>query len=237
MKRVLLVVAALMAAALTVVALAPAAWIGDWLQANSRVRLLDARGTVWNGSALVGVSDGRQTMLLPGRLSWALELASLSVELAHPALSAPVRLSPRLGSVAVKAGRAEVPAATLSALGAPFNTVRPGGQLVATWTDAIVRKEGFSGSMEIEWRDAQSALSTVVPLGTYRLRLTGETGRLELETLRGPLLLQGSGTIRGTRVSFKGLASAEPDMRAALAGLLGVLGPRMGDNAVLALET
>jgi general secretion pathway protein N len=122
-------------------------------------------------------------------------------------------------------------------MGAPFNTLRPGGQLVASWTDAIVRTEGFAGRLEIEWRDAQSALSTVVPLGTYRVRLTGETGRLELETIRGPLLLQGSGTVRGARVSFKGLASAEPGMRPALAGLLGVLGPRMGDNAVLALET
>lgn len=237
MKRVLLGIAALLAAALTVVALAPAAWLGDWLEANSRVRLLDARGTVWSGSALVGLSDGRQTMLLPGRLAWELKLASLSLELTHPAFGAPVAVSPRIGTVAIKAGRAEVPAVTLTAVGAPFNTLRPGGQLVATWTDAIVRREGFSGSMEIEWRDAQSALSTVVPLGTYRLRLTGETGRLELETVRGPLLLQGSGTVRGTRVSFKGLASAEPGMRPALAGLLGVLGPRMGDNAVLALET
>lgn len=237
MKRVLLVLAALFAAALTVVALAPAAWIGDWVEANSRLRLLDARGTVWSGSALVGVSDGRQTMLLPGRLSWEVRLASLSVELAHPAFGAPVSVVPRPGSVAVKGGRAEVPAATLAALGAPFNTVRPGGRLVASWTDAIVRKEGFSGRLEIEWREAQSALSTVVPLGTYRLRLTGETGRLELETIRGPLLLQGSGTVKGAKVSFKGLASAEPDMRPALAGLLGVLGPRMGDNAVLALET
>jgi general secretion pathway protein N len=139
--------------------------------------------------------------------------------------------------VAVKAGQAEVPAAILTALGAPFNTLRPGGALVATWTDAELKRDGFAGRLEVEWRDAQSALSTVVPLGTYRLRLTGETGRLELETVRGPLLLRGSGTVRGSRVSFKGLASAEPDMRPALAGLLGVLGPRSGDNAVLALET
>lgn len=237
MKRALLGIAALVAAALTVVALAPAAWIGDWVEANSRFRLLDARGTVWNGSALVGLSDGRQTMLLPGRLSWQLKLAAASIELSHPALAAPVSLTPRIGSLAVKAGRAEVPAAALSAIGAPFNTVRPGGQLVATWTDAIVRTEGFTGRLEVEWRDAQSALSTVVPLGTYRLRLTGETGRLELETVRGPLLLQGSGTLKGRRVSFKGLASAEPEARPALAGLLGVLGPRMGDNALLVLET
>lgn len=237
MKRALLGVAALLAVALTVIALAPAAWLGDWLEANTRVRLLDARGTVWNGSALLGVSDGRQTMLLPGRLSWLLRPANFSVELSHPAFAAPVTVSPRVGAVTVKAGQAELPAATLTALGAPFNTLRPGGVLAVTWTDAEVARGLSKGSLQIEWRDAQSALSTVVPLGSYRVRLTGETGRLDLETLRGPLLLQGSGTVKGTRVSFKGLASAEPGMRPALAGLLGVLGPRSGDNAVLALET
>lgn len=237
MKRVLVAIAALLAAALTAVVLAPAAWIGDWLEAHSRVRLLDARGTVWSGSALVGVSDGRQTMLVPGRLSWKVRLASLSVELAHPALAAPVVVVPRPGSVGLKAGQAELPAATLTALGAPFNTLRPGGTLAVSWTDAQWRPGGLAGNLQVEWRDAQSALSTVVPLGTYRVRLTGNTGRLTLETLNGPLLLQGSGTLKGTRLSFKGLASAEPDMRQALAGLLGVLGPRSGHNAILALET
>ena len=237
MKRALLGIAALMAAALTVIALAPAAWLGDWLEGHTRVRFLDARGTIWSGSALVGVSDGRQTMLVPGRLAWNLRLASLSVELTHPALAAPVVLVPRPSSVGLKAGQAELPAATLTALGAPFNTLRPGGTLAINWTDAEWRPGSLAGDIQVEWRDAQSALSTVVPLGSYRVRLTGHTGRLTLETLRGPLLLQGSGTVKGARVSFKGLASAEPDMRQALAGLLGVLGPRSGDNAILALET
>jgi len=55
--------------------------------------------------------------------------------------------------------------------------------------------------------------------------------------LRGPLRLQGSGTVKGGRVSFKGLASADPEMRPALIGLISVLGPRVGDQAVLAIET
>jgi hypothetical protein len=55
--------------------------------------------------------------------------------------------------------------------------------------------------------------------------------------LRGPLRLEGSGTVKGGRVSFKGKASADPDMRPALIGLIGVLGPRVGDEAVLSIET
>jgi general secretion pathway protein N len=65
----------------------------------------------------------------------------------------------------------------------------------------------------------------------------GDTARLQLDTLRGPLRLQGSGTVKAGRVSFKGLASADPDMRPALIGLIGVLGPRSGDQALLIIET
>jgi hypothetical protein len=61
--------------------------------------------------------------------------------------------------------------------------------------------------------------------------------RVQLDTLRGPLRLVGSGTLRGGRLSFKGRASADPEMRPALIGLISVLGRRVGDEAILALET
>ena len=41
-----LALAAVLAAALTAAVRAPAAWVGDWLQEQGRVRLIDARGTV-----------------------------------------------------------------------------------------------------------------------------------------------------------------------------------------------
>jgi general secretion pathway protein N len=239
-----LALAAVFAVALTVAVRAPAAWVGDWLQAQGRLRLIDARGTVWSGSALLGLSDGRQVMLVPGRLSWKIGLAAIAsgrvtADLSHPALSAPLAVSLTAKSIALKAGQAELPAALLVALGAPFNTVRPGGALGLRWTDVEFKGGVLAGNVQIDWREAQSALSTVAPLGSYRLQVTGagDTARLQLDTLRGPLRLQGSGTVKGGRVSFKGLASADPEMRPALIGLIGVLGSRVGDQAVLAIET
>jgi len=239
-----LALAAILAAALTAAVRAPAAWVGDWLQEQGRVRLIDARGTVWSGSAMLGLSDGRQVTLLPGRLSWKIDLAALAsgrvtADISHPALAAPLAVSLAATSIALKAGQAELPAALLAALGAPFNTVRPGGALGLRWTDVELTGGVLAGSLQIDWSEAQSALSTVAPLGSYRLQVTGAgaTARLQLDTLRGPLRLQGSGTVKGGRVSFKGLASADPDMRPALIGLIGVLGPRVGDQAVLAIET
>jgi general secretion pathway protein N len=232
------------AVAATVVTRAPAAWAGDWLEARSKLRLLDARGTLWSGSALLALSDGRKMSAVPGRVSWRLDLSSLlsgraSAELSHPWIGAPLALAIGRDAVTLQAGGAELPASVLAALGTPFNTLRPGGSLQLRWTELALRRGTMAGDLQIDWRDAQSALSSVAPLGSYRLRISaaGEGARLRLDTMAGPLRLQGSGTLRGTRVSFKGLASADPDMRPALNGLLGVLGPRSGDNAILAVET
>lgn len=235
---------ALLAVAATIVVRAPAAWAGDWLEARSRLRLLDARGTLWSGSALLALSDGRQLSAVPGRISWRLHPWSLLggpalAELSHPWVGVPLVVAIGRDAVSLQAGSAELPASVLAALGAPFNTLRPGGSLQLRWTELALRRGTMAGELQIDWRDAQSALSSVAPLGSYRLQITaaGDRARLRLDTMAGPLRLQGSGVLRGTRVSFKGLASADPDMRPALNGLLGVLGPRSGDNAILALET
>jgi general secretion pathway protein N len=193
---------------------------------------------------MVGVSDGRRIMLAPGRVSWNVGLRALlagrvTVEVSHAALAAPLAMSLAPNSVKVAGGRAELPAAVLTVVGAPFNTVRPGGSLVLSWSDVDIEAGGLSGSVQIEWRDAQSALSPVAPLGDYRLSIagTGRAARIRLATLDGPLRLEGSGTLKGWRVSFRGLAAAEPGMQSALNGLIGVLGPRSGHNVLLAFET
>ena len=242
--RLVLAFAAILTAALIVAVRAPAAWVGDWLHAQGRLRLVDARGTVWNGSAMLGVSDGRQVLLVPGRVSWKIGLAGIgsgrvSADVAHPALAAPLKIALARRGIALKAGQAEFPAALLVALGAPFNTVRPGGALGLRWSDIELKGGTLAGDLQIEWRDAQSALSTVAPLGSYRLQITGggDVARLQLDTLRGPLRLRGSGTVKGGRVSFKGTASSDPEMRSSLIGLIGILGRRVGDEAILSVET
>src|SRR5580765_6116177 len=60
-------------AAATIALRAPAAWLGDWMETHGKFRLLDARGTVWHGSALLGISNGRETTLIPGRIEWTVD--------------------------------------------------------------------------------------------------------------------------------------------------------------------
>ncbi len=238
------IAALLIAAAATVIVRAPAAWLGDWMQASSKLRLIDAEGTLWNGSAMLAVSDGRKAMLLPGRVSWRVSAWSmlagrLHASLSHNALQAPLTLTISRDGVSLAAGRAELPAAILVAVGAPFSTVRPGGTIGFRWSELELRRTLFAGSIQIDWRDARSALSTVAPLGSYQLTITGagDFARVQLDTVRGPLRLQGSGSLKSGHLSFRGTASADPEMRQALNGLLGLLGQRSGDNVALVLDT
>jgi general secretion pathway protein N len=229
-------------AALTVLIRAPAAWLGDWLEGHTRVRLIDPRGTVWHGSALVGFSNGRETTLLPGRVDWRIERIApggIAASLTHAWLTGPLRMTLGRETVGFSKGSARLPAGVLASAGAPFNTLRPGGTLEASWTEGALSASRLTGEVQVDWRDAKSALSTVAPLGSYRLRITGkgDAPALELITLAGPLEMQGKGKIEGSRIRFNGTAGADPGMQPALNGLLGILGMRAGDKVLLAIDT
>jgi general secretion pathway protein N len=229
-----------MSALVTVALRAPAAWLGDWIEARSQLRLTDARGTVWQGSALLGISNGRATTVLPGRIEWRVDaVAPIRISVSHPWLAAPLALSLGGQGLGFKSGAARLPAGVLESAGAPFNTLRPGGVLELTWSDGELRGPALRGELQVDWRDARSALSTVAPLGSYRLRVrgAGEPPALELETLSGPLRMQGKGTMKGSHIKFSGTAAAEPAMQPALNGLLGLLGMRSGDKVLLAIDT
>jgi general secretion pathway protein N len=227
----------------TVAIMAPAAWLADFLEARSPVRLVHPSGTVWRGSAQIAFSDGQRLRVLPGRVIWRTQASGLlsgrlAVQLQHDMIDRPIRFAVGRQGVQVEAGAARVPAALLAAVGAPFNTIRPGGTLRVQWDNMRVGQGGFTGSFEVDWRDAQSALSTVAPLGSYRLTATGRggSGEAELVTLRGPLLLSGRGSLDGNGIRFSGVADAQADMRSSLDGFIGLLGRRVEDHVLLEWE-
>jgi general secretion pathway protein N len=242
MKSGLIALLLALTAAVTIVVRAPAAWFGDWLEGHTRVRLVDARGTIWHGSALVGFSNGREITLVPGRVEWQVEHVTgtaVAAKVAHAWLTAPLRVSLGREGVAFAKGNARLPAGVLASAGAPFNTLKPGGTLEASWSDTVLRGTALTGDVQIDWRDARSALSTIAPIGSYRLRVTGrgDGPALELVTLAGPLQMQGRGKIEGSRIRFNGTAGADAGMQPALNGLLGILGMRSGDKVLLAIDT
>lgn len=248
-----LVVVALLATLATVMALAPAQWAASAVRSitNGRVDLAETTGTLWNGQATVVLSSGPEPgaarASLPERLHWRLApwpllLGTVDLTLSHPsALAQPLSLRIAPGSpTIVGATTLRLPAALLTGLGAPWNTIRPGGSLAISWDRLQIAQGRIQGGVTAEWQLASSALTPVAPFGHYRLQTDGvfPGTRLELVTISGPLELTGSGTIaEGGRLRFQGIArpqpGTDPAIKTQLSGLISLLGRRQGDEAIL----
>lgn len=245
-------------ALLAAVACAPARWLTAVVQQTSeqRVQLQDVRGTVWDGSArlvLTGGAGSRDASALPDRLHWrwGLDWKSLGMglSLSIPCCTAePLRwwLQRRDGSwqLNLQDQQSRWPLQVLTGLGAPWNTLQPEGQLVwqstgirLRWSGGLLHWQGHN-SWQIE--RLASRLSTLRPMGTYRITLNtppeGSTHpALTLETLSGPLLLTGHGQWTGQRLRFEGVATAETGHEDALSNLLNIIGRRDGARSRLSL--
>ena len=140
--------------------------------------------------------------------------------------------------MALQDGQTQWPAALLAGLGTPFNTIQPQGELaLATQNLAAEWRAGrpsLTGGAELTLRHVSSRLSTLQPLGSYRVQLQGgDAPAFTLSTLEGPLQLSGNGQWVGARLRFSGEATAAPEQQAQLANLLNLLGRRQGDRAIM----
>ena len=92
----------------------------------------------------------------------------------------------------------------------------------------------MAGSLRVDAQDMASRLSTLKPMGSYRLTLKGgDVHTLQLETLQGGLQLSGSGQWIGGKLRFDGFASAAPERQDALSNLLNIIGRRDGARAII----
>lgn len=247
---------ALLGLVTTVIWQAPAAWLAVALDRASagRVVLTETRGTAWTGSArllFAGGAGSRDVSVLPGRVNWQLRpgLQGLSARLeADCCTRAPIALllAPRWGGARVAVvdpgtGPLQptvVPAALLAGLGAPWNTLKVEGQLQlqtqglsVEWTQGRI---SVAGSAELAAIGMSSQLSTLRPMGSYRLTLQGgSTVTVGLATIEGSLQLAGTGRWVGGRLRFEGVASAAPEREAALSNLLNIIGRRNGARSII----
>lgn len=247
------VAGALIGLCATLALFAPAAWLAAAVQqaSGARVQLVEARGTVWQGSArllLAGGTGSRDSAALPGRVDWRLRPDWLGLQARLEAgccTRAPLqlRLAPRWRGAAVQLadGRSAWPAALLTGLGTPWNTVQPEGQLELSTQRLSVEwaagRMSVSGSATLTVTGLSSRLSPLKPMGTYRIMLDGgDPTTLVLSTLEGSLQLSGSGRWIGSRLRFEGVATATPEHEAALANLLNIIGRRSGARSLITVD-
>jgi general secretion pathway protein N len=255
MKRALLWIGlTVLAVAVTVLLFLPAAWLGTMVerQTGGRLTLGDAQGTLWRGSAFVGGAPGEGgsvTPLLPGRFSWRLSplvlFGQVSMDLANDkALAQPVHISGSWSQWQVSAGELLLPAEGLAGLGAPLNTLAPSGTIKLSWNLLDIARQGqtvaVQGRTVLSLTDMGSRMSPVKPLGSYEVAMDwrGQQADLALRTVRGALLLSGSGTLQNGRLRFSGQAQAAEGYEDTLGNLLNLLGQRRMVNGknIIALE-
>lgn len=230
---------------LGVLAFAPARWLAQALPASGRMALSDARGTIWHGSArlwLTGGPGSTDRQVLPGRVHWRIgaDASGLGLRLQADCctpqplqLRLPWPLGPGGLRLELADGLSVWPAHWLSGLGTPWNTLALSGQLQLQTQGLALRlgAAGLSpaGGATLELQDLSSALSTLKPLGSYRLHLAlGPQADLELHTLQGELQLSGQGQLSATGLRFRGRAEAAAGRELALGNLLNIIGRRDG---------
>lgn len=234
------------------VVFAPARWLAAAVERATRaqVLLVDARGTVWDGSAqlvLTGGSGSTDAAALPGRVSWELHplwngaAARLRSECCtHAPMDLRAQWRPGGMRVRIGDGESQWPASIAAGLGTPWNTLQLDGEVrLATQGLSVEWVEGrpaVAGRAELVALRVASRLSTLRPMGSYRITLQGGTqATLRLETLEGSLQLSGTGQWVGRRLRFRGEASAVPGREAALANLLNIIGRRTGERSLISI--
>ncbi|WP_374669649.1 type II secretion system protein N [Ramlibacter sp.] len=243
---------ALCGALVMVVVAAPAHWLAAGVAAATRgqVQLLQPRGTVWDGSArlaLTGGAGSSDQAALPGRLAWRLRPAWMGARLVATAdccTAQPLalRIGVRIGAIAIDVadGQTQWPASLTTGLGTPWNTLQLDGDLrLSTQGLSVEWVEGrptVRGQAELVARQMSSRLSTLRPMGSYRITLQGGAPTtLRLDTLEGSLQLSGQGQWVGSRLRFSGEARAAAEREAALSNLLNIIGRRNGARSLISI--
>jgi general secretion pathway protein N len=239
---------------LTVLVFAPARWLAMGVDAasTSRVQLLQTQGTVWQGSAqlVLGAGSGSQApTALPGRVQWRLSpgLSGLQLALMAPCCLPHAWLwTAKPTGAGVQITLSDLPSAQpslwpstlLAGLGTPWNTLQLQGTLaLSTKTLALNYSAGrfsVAGQVQLDATGISTSLSTLKPMGSYRVVLDGGPNpTLRLSTLEGSLQLSGAGQWVGGQLRFDGEASAAPDRAEALGNFLNLIGRRDGARAII----
>lgn len=229
MKRGSLAAIGLVVYVIGLIATAPATLLDARLQGigQGKLRLVEARGTLWSGSGQIEVRDSSGRSGVAKNIAWRILPESLlrghlvcEVKLGQ-AKPFPVTLS--LSRIELANADIDLPATTLG-LGVPkLAPLGLTGELLLHVANLSLERKQMHGNVTLQWRDAGSALTPISPLGDYELSLDGEgaTVHVSLRTLQGPLQLDGKGSwVNGDNLDFIPIARVAPQHQQQLGPLL-----------------
>jgi general secretion pathway protein N len=222
------------------IALAPATLLDGPLRdaSDGRLRLTQARGTLWSGDGQLEFRNRNGQRAAGMDLSWSLQPHALwhgrldyAVVVDHAAKGFAVRLSPRwleLSDVDLR-----LPASVLGVAAPRLAPLGLKGHLIVHIAKFARRGDAVAADAMVTWKDASSAVTAIAPLGTYELRVNSAGAALQarLRTRSGPLHLDGSGSWRGGESpALAATARVDPRYHAQLAPLLRLVAVERGNG-------
>lgn len=247
---------AVLGSVLALVVFAPASWLASGVQwaSGQKLQLQQPRGTVWDGSGRLILSGGTSSLdavALPDRVAWRLRPRWMGLQARLQAaccMPDPVQMTARVSwggwSAQWQDSTSHWPASVLVGLGSPWNTLQPEGKLVLSLQglslESVERRVRVDGTVVLELLGVSSRLSTLRPIGSYRLQLAGNglanPPSVQLQTIEGRLQLSGQGQWNGSRWSFQGEAGASAEDEQVLGNLLNIVGRRQGSRSSIAFN-
>ena len=242
----------LLGALLALLVFAPAQWFLIPLQhaTAQRIQFSGTQGTVWNGSTQITLQGGAgstDASRLPGTVQWQLrpQWTGLALQIqVNCCMTRPVnlQLQPQWGGAVLRLAdhSSQWPANWFVGLGTPWNTIRAQGDLQLETRAFEIRwvsgRTVLAGTVQLDALNIDSRLTTLQPMGSYRLHLQGgDVPTLEVTTLRGDLQITGKGQWSQGKLRFQGEARSSPEREDALSNLLNIVGRRDGARSIITL--
>jgi general secretion pathway protein N len=218
-------------------ATAPATLLAKLVEGASSGQLLlaNAAGTVWQGGARPALRQRNGSLLALEKLHWDIALLPLLAGKIIIRLDWDnvLQTQPMIATISFKQielRNAVIPlqAAVLGGLLPVLQPVQLSGQMQIRSEQFTFSRQGLNGNAVVDWLNAGSVMSSVNPLGSYRINLagTGENLEVSLMTVSGALLLEGSGRFTPSRgLNFQLTARAAADSKGKLDELINNFGP------------
>lgn len=218
----------------------PATLLDAMLDAHSagRLRIAEARGTVWSGSGRLELRARDLAAAAGLELRWrwrpaAGSPASFALGIGPASGAASAKLDLTIAGIEVTNLAFVAPAAALSLLVPALHPLQLAGELRVASPKLLVAGGTVSGSGTVSWANAGSALTPVWPLGSFIADVvaSGNGARVALRTISGPLRLDGTAAwATETPVTWNFNATVPADHRSRLDPLLKLIGEARGDG-------
>ncbi len=212
-------VAALLCYFLFLVVFAPARWAG-WGVARlsqGRLSLTQATGNLWRGQGELILFQSNTSPYYAGRVTWRINplpviigRLSFSTQVSGTDMQLDGNIDLSRGTVQLHNVKAEFPSVLITTFYPVAGLIAPSGRLRFNASTLLIGRSEIKGEADLLWQNAASSLSSVNPLGDYRLYLNGrgKVATVSLETMRGDLRLNGQGEwrVEEGRLQFRGSA-------------------------------